>query len=63
LASDDVRTTDVISWLALIGQDTASDRGGMGGAYPTKLNLREGGAGVIWLHLCIDERKNIRGVD
>lgn len=56
LAGDDVRATDVISRLALIGQHTASHRGGVGRADPAKLNLGEGRAGVIWLNLCTAQK-------
>ena len=52
LAGDDVRSTDVISRLALIGQHAAPHMGGVGRADPAKLNLGWGGAGVVRLHLC-----------
>ena len=55
LTGNDVRATDVISWLALIGQHAASDRRSVGRADPSELNLRQGRAGVIWLNLCITE--------
>lgn len=49
-----VRATDVIPRLALIGQHSASDVGGVGWGDPTKLNSGEGGTGVIRLDLCRD---------
>lgn len=52
LTGYDVRATDVIPRLALIGQHAASDIGGVGRGDPTKLNSGEGGTGVIRLHLC-----------
>lgn len=58
LAGDDVRATDVISRLALIGHDAAPHRGGVGQAHPPELNLREGGAGVVRLNLCTTQKES-----
>lgn len=54
LTRHDVRATDVIPRLALIGQHAASDIGGVGRGDPPKLNSWEGGTGVIRLNLCRD---------
>lgn len=50
LASDDVRATDIIPRLTLICQHTAPNRRRVGGANPSKFNLRENRTGVVGLN-------------